>query len=70
MTPRRPEPAPLAVILHTANAQHLRGQARREILFRLFTAIPRYAVAPFAFGLRICSSSLGKISTKLHGRYR
>ena len=27
-----------------------------------------YAVAPFAFGRRRCSSSRGRISTKLHGR--
>ena len=27
-----------------------------------------YAVAPFAFARRKCSSSRGKISTKLHGR--
>jgi hypothetical protein len=63
-----PERSPLAVVFHTANAKRLRAEARSEIIFKLSAAVSSYAVAPFAFALRICSSSLGRISTKLHGR--
>lgn len=37
-------------------------------LGRLLRRSIDYTVAPFAFGLRKCSSSRGRISTKLHGR--
>jgi hypothetical protein len=56
---------------YEAHARHLRAQAFNSAfrtLFRSSTSAVRYAVAPFAFALRICSSSLGRISTKLHGR--
>jgi hypothetical protein len=59
------------VIAHIANARLMRTQARVAACRRIGTlllAAARYAVAPFAFGRRRCSSSRGNISTKLHGR--
>ncbi len=59
------------VVFHAANAKRLRAETRVAIctsLWRKSAAAARYAVAPFAFALRKCSSSRGKISTKLHGR--
>jgi hypothetical protein len=56
---------------HEANARRLRAQAFNSALRTLFRGCARaarYAVAPFAFARRMCSSSLGRISTKLHGR--
>ncbi len=46
----------------------LRREAQREACLRLARTLARYAVAPFAFGRRMCSSSRGRISTKLQGR--
>ena len=68
MTEWPPELGARTVILYTARARLLRTQARSEIIMRIFAAGWRYAVAPFAFGRRMCSSSRGRISTKLHGR--
>ena len=67
MKPWRPELGARTVVYHTARARLLRAQARTEFLMRIVARL-RYAVAPFAFGRRKCSSSRGKISTKLHGR--
>jgi hypothetical protein len=56
------------VIFHVMNARRLRMQVRLELLLWILAADWRYAVAPFALGRRKCSSSRGRISTKLHGR--
>ena len=53
------------VIAHYARKAN---ELRQEEFRRVLAAFGRYAVAPFAFGLRRCSSSRGRISTKLHGR--
>jgi hypothetical protein len=56
---------------HEAQARRLRAQAFNAAfknLARSCARAARYAVAPFAFARRMCSSSLGRISTKLHGR--
>ena len=66
MSPR--VPASLSAVVYAAHAKRLRDQARNEMLLKLCSACARYAVAPFAFGRRKCSSSRGNISTKLHGR--
>jgi hypothetical protein len=68
MKPWPPELGARTVIYYTARAGLLRTQARSEIIVRMLAAAARYAVAPFAFGRRKCSSSRGRISTKLHGR--
>ena len=68
MTQWPPDLGARTVIFHLTNAKCLRGEARRELLLSLLTAAWHQAVAPFAFGRRKCSSSRGKISTKLHGR--
>jgi hypothetical protein len=68
MTEWPPELGARTVIFHMTNARRLRTQARSELLRRILAANWRYAVAPFAFGRRMCSSSRGNISTKLHGR--
>ena len=65
-----PELGARTAITHMANLQRLRAEVRSEILLRIFATAWRYALAPlaFAFGRRMCSSSRGRISTKLHGR--
>ena len=68
MTPEPTEFGSLPVACHEANAKRLRTQARTRIIVKMIAACARYAVAPFAFGRRMCSSSRGNISTKLHGR--
>ena len=68
MRPWPPEFGARTVIVYTARARLLRTQARSEFIMWIFAAGWRYAVAPFALGRRMCSSSRGRISTKLHGR--
>jgi hypothetical protein len=63
-----PELGARTVIHYDARAHRLRSQARNELLMRMVERLWRYAVAPSAFGRRKCSSSRGKISTKLQGR--
>lgn len=56
---------------YDTRARQLRAEAFNAAfrnLFRTGAALVRYAVAPLAFARRICSSSRGSISTKLHGR--
>jgi hypothetical protein len=68
MTTWPPELGARTVIYYTARAHLPRSQARSEILTRVVARGLRYAVAPFAFARRMCSSSRGRISTKLQGR--
>jgi hypothetical protein len=68
MTMWPPEPGARTVIYYTARANLLRRQMRTEFMAQIVNASLRYAVAPFAFARRKCSSSRGNISTKLHGR--
>jgi len=68
MTGWPPELGARTVIAHMTNARRLRAQARRDVSLPLLAAVWRYVVASFAFGRRRCSSSRGRISTKLHGR--
>ncbi len=66
-------PRPDTIAHYRRKAERFRREAFREVFTWLFVqagAIFRYAVAPFALGRRMCSSSRGNISTKLHGRVR
>jgi D-serine deaminase-like pyridoxal phosphate-dependent protein len=68
MTPWPPDLGVRTVDHYTVQARRLRAQARSDFVLALIAAVRRYAVAPLAFGRRMCSSSRGNISTKLHGR--
>ena len=68
MTTWPPELGARTVIYYTARANLLRRQMRNEFMARIVNISLRYAVAPFAFARRMCSSSRGRISTKLQGR--
>src|SRR3974390_1039370 len=66
--PRQIKVSPELMAHYRREADRLRRETWRRAfgwLLAAVTRLARYAVAPFAFGRRMCSSSRGRVSTKL-----